>query len=105
MRQEVLETARYPTIAFESTAISADKIADGWYRLAITGKLSLHGAANPQHIDAQLRLMDEEARLSGDHKLLQSAFRIKRVSALAGMIQLQDELKLTFDLAARSQHG
>jgi polyisoprenoid-binding protein YceI len=105
MRQEVLESARYPTIAFESSEIAPVRIADGWYRLAITGKLSLRGVTNPQRLDAQLRLMEGEARLSGDCKLLLSAYRIKPVSALGGMLQLQDELKITFDLVAREQSG
>jgi polyisoprenoid-binding protein YceI len=105
MRQEVLASAAHPTISFESTEISADKIMEGWYRLAITGKLTLRGVTNTQRIDAQFRLMEDEARLSGDGKLSQSAYRIKPVSALAGMLQLQDELKIAFDLVARNQPG
>jgi polyisoprenoid-binding protein YceI len=105
MRQEVLESASHPTIALTSTEISAGKIAEGWYRLAITGKLSLRGVTNTQRLDAQFRLMDDEARLSGDSKLSQSAYRIKPVSALAGMLQLQNELKITFDLVARKERG
>jgi polyisoprenoid-binding protein YceI len=103
MRQEVLETASYPEIVFRSTEISAVKIADGWYRLAIAGTLSLHGATNVHRLDAQFRLMEDEARLSGDCTLMQPAFGIKRVSALAGMIQLKDELKFSFDLVGRKQ--
>jgi polyisoprenoid-binding protein YceI len=105
MRQEVLETARYATIAFESSEISGDKIAEGWYRLVITGNLLLHGVTKPHRLDAQLRLTEDEARVSGDCKLSQSAYRIKPVSALAGMLRLQDELKIAFDLFARTDAG
>jgi polyisoprenoid-binding protein YceI len=98
MRQEVLETASYPEIVFRSTDISAGTIADAWYRLVIAGTLSLHGTTKAHRLDAQFRLMGDEARLSGEGTLRQSDFRIKRVSALAGMIQLQDELKFSFDL-------
>jgi polyisoprenoid-binding protein YceI len=105
MRQDVLESSSYATIALESTEISAVKIADGWYRLAITGKLSLHGVTKTQRIDAQLRLMEDEARLSGESMLSQSAHRIKPVSALAGMIQLQDQLKIAFDLVGRKEQS
>jgi polyisoprenoid-binding protein YceI len=101
MRQEVLETAAYPEVVFHSTEVSAGKIADAWYRLGITGTLSLHGATNVQRLDAQFRLMGDEIRLSGECTLMQSAFRIKPVSALAGMIQLKDELKFSFDLLGR----
>jgi polyisoprenoid-binding protein YceI len=103
MRKEVLETASFPEIVFQSTAITASKIAEGWYRLGIAGELSLHGATNPHRVDAQLRVIEDEARLSGDCELLQLAYRIKPVSALGGMISLKDELKLTFDLVGQSQ--
>jgi polyisoprenoid-binding protein YceI len=98
MRQEVLETAAYPQIVFQSTEIAASKIAEGWYRLEIAGKLSLHGVTNHQRLDAQLRVSEDEIRLSGDCALSQQAYRIKRVSALGGMITVKDELKLAFDL-------
>ncbi len=103
MRNEVLEAAAYPEIVFQSTEITATKIAEAWYRLTIAGKLSLHGVTKSERIDAQLRLMEDEVRLSGDCMVLQSAYRIKPVSALGGMISLKDELKFTFDLVARNQ--
>jgi polyisoprenoid-binding protein YceI len=103
MRKEVLETAAYPEIVFQSTEITGSKIAESWYRLAIAGKLSLHGVTNTQRIDAQLRLMEDEVRLSGDCTVLQPAYRIKPVSALGGMISLKDELKFVFELVGRKQ--
>jgi polyisoprenoid-binding protein YceI len=105
MRQEVVEIAAYPEIVFQSTEITSSKIADGWYRLEIAGKLSLHGVTNPHRFDAQLRLMEDEIRLSGDCPLSQPAYRIKRVSALGGMITLKDELKIAFELVGRRQDG
>jgi polyisoprenoid-binding protein YceI len=105
MRQEVLETARYPEIAFQSTGITADRIADGWYRLRVAGDLSLHGLKRPHEVDAQLRLSDDQARLSGKGTLSMSAYRIKPVSALGGLIKLKDEVKVDFDLAARKSDG
>jgi polyisoprenoid-binding protein YceI len=105
MRQEVLETAAYPEIVFQSTEITPSKIAEGWYRLGIAGKLSLHGVSNPHRLDAQLRVMEDEIRLSGDCALLQPGYRIKKVSALAGMITLKDELKIAFELVGRKQDG
>jgi polyisoprenoid-binding protein YceI len=105
MRQEVLETTAYPEIVFQSTKITASKIAEGWYRLGVAGKLALHGVTNLHQVDAQLRVGEDDLRLSGDSKLLQSAYRIKRVSALGGMITVKDELKLTFELMGSKQDG
>jgi polyisoprenoid-binding protein YceI len=105
MRAEVLESTKFPEIVFQSTEISTTKIADGWYRLGIAGKLSLHGVSNPLRLDTQLRLRDDDLLLSGDCGLLQSAYRIKRVSALGGMINLKDELKFAFELVGHKQDG
>jgi polyisoprenoid-binding protein YceI len=105
MRQEVLLTATYPEIRFDGTAASASRIADNWYRLQIEGNLVIRGVSQTQKIDAQLRIGDAEARLSGEFSLAQSAFQIKRVSAVGGMIVLKDELKCSFDLAGQKQDG
>jgi polyisoprenoid-binding protein YceI len=103
MRREVLETAAYPEIHFRGTAVSADKVAENWYRLRLEGPLALHGVTNGQQVEVQVRLLDEEIRLSGEFTLLLSAFRIKRVSALGGMITLKDALKFSFDLVGRKE--
>jgi polyisoprenoid-binding protein YceI len=103
MRQEVLETASYPEIVFQSTQITTAKIADGWYRLQLAAELRLHGVKKPHAVDAQLRLSEDQARLSGQCTLLLSAYRIRPVSALGGMIKLKDELKFDFDIVGRKQ--
>jgi polyisoprenoid-binding protein YceI len=103
MRREVLETAAYPEIDFQSVEITADRVADNWYRLRLKGELRLHGVKRPQPVDAQLRILEDQVRLSGQCTLLLSAYRIKRVSALGGLIKLKDELKFDFELAGRKE--
>jgi polyisoprenoid-binding protein YceI len=97
-RSEVLEIGTYPEIVFQSTEIRPDKIAEDWYRVQVSGDLSLHGVKKPQQVDAQLRLMENDAHLSGRFTLKQSAFRIKPVTALGGMLKLKDEVRFDFDL-------
>ena len=101
MRREVLETAANPEIVFQSNQAATDKISDNWYRLQFAGDLRLHGVKKAQRVDSQVRLTDGEVRLSGQCALLLSAYRIKPVSALGGMIKLKDELKFNFDLVGR----
>ncbi len=104
MLQEVLEISTWPEVRFESNAIAATRIADNWHRLQIQGTVLLHGVSQAHPIDAQMRTQEEEMRLSGDSKLRQSAFRIKKVTALAGTITLKDELKFAFDLIGRRRN-
>jgi polyisoprenoid-binding protein YceI len=99
MRLEVLETAVYPEIDYHAAEITADRVADNWYRLRLKGELRLHGVKRAQPVDAQVRILEDQVRLSGQCALLLSAYRIKPVSALGGLIKLKDELKLDFDLA------
>ena len=103
MRQEVLETAVYPEIDFQGAEITTGKVADNWYRLRLKGELRLHGVKRPQPVDAQLRILEDQMRLSGQCTLLLSAYRIKPVTALGGLIKLKDELKLDFELVGRPE--
>jgi polyisoprenoid-binding protein YceI len=103
MRREVLETAAYPEIIFQSAEAAADRIADGWYRLRLAGELRLHGVKGRHQLEAQLRLADGQVRLSGQCAVAMSAYRIREVTALAGMIRLKDEVKLDFDLVGSTK--
>jgi polyisoprenoid-binding protein YceI len=98
-----LETARCPEIVFQGKEITAGKIAENWYRVQFSGKLSLHGVTNPHQVDTQLRIVGDQVRLSGDCTLRPSAYRIKPVSALGGLITLRDELKFVYEIVGRKQ--
>jgi polyisoprenoid-binding protein YceI len=101
MRHEVLETARYPEITFQSTEVSGSKVADHWYRILFRGELSLHGLTRVHEVEAELREGGEEIRLTGSTALALSAYRLKRVTALGGLITLKDQVKIAFDLVGR----
>ena len=99
MQEQVLQSAQHPGITYRGTAFVGTRIADNWFRIKIHGNLSLRHVDKPREIDAQLRLLDSGARLSGELALSQAAYGIRPVTALAGMIKLKDVLKLVFDLA------
>jgi polyisoprenoid-binding protein YceI len=103
LMEEVLETAQYPQIAFTSTKVATTQIAANWFRSQIEGDMKLHGITRSVPIDAQLRINEPDVRLSGELTLLLSAFKIKRVSAMGGMIKLKDELKFAFDFVGQQK--
>lgn len=105
MNQEVLETARYPEIVFESSKVSASKVSDGQYMVNLVGDLSLHGVTNSEPLSAQVALMGDTLRAHGEFSLLQTAYGIKPVSIAGGSLKLKDELKCSFDILARKQPG
>jgi len=102
MNQKVLESARYPAITFESTAISVDQLGDGRYKAILNGSLSLRGVSRSIPLTAQVSLSGDLLRAYGEFSILQSAFAISPVSVAGGALKLKDELKLNFDMVARA---
>ena len=105
MREEVLETAKYPEIVFESTSVTGEKIFAGQYRGIINGKLSLHGITRDCAVTSQVIVSEDSLRANGEFTLRQTDYGIKLVSAAGGTIKLKDELKFSFDIIARKENA
>ena len=103
MNQTVLESAKYPDIVFESTAIAATQISEGRYQINMSGNLSLHGVTRSLMVPIQLAFLGEMFRASGECSIAQSNYGIQPVSVAGGSLKLKDELKFTFDIVARKQ--
>jgi polyisoprenoid-binding protein YceI len=103
MNQEVLETAKFPEIVYESTSISVTKMADMLCSATINGNLTLHGVTRNQTIVVRVALLGTMLRASGDFALDQTDYNIKLVSVAGGALKLKDELKFSFEMVARRQ--
>jgi polyisoprenoid-binding protein YceI len=101
MKDEVLETERYPKIGFESSAIQASTIAEGMYRMKIGGKLTLHGVERDIEIPCNLTVGEDRLRTNGEFSIRQTDFGIRLVSVAGGTLKLKDELKFTFDIVGQ----
>jgi polyisoprenoid-binding protein YceI len=101
MNQKVLESTKYPTIGFQSTVRSANALGGGRYQVAMDGTLTLHGASGRVPLNAQVTLIGDTLRASGEFSLLQSNFGIAPVSVAGGALKLKDELKFSFDIVAQ----
>ncbi len=100
MKEDVLETGRFPEIVFESRSVMANLIYAGFYRVQISGQLSLHGVVHDHSIDTQVRLLDNGLRAEGESSLKQAEYRIKKVSVAGGTLKVKDEVKLSFSIVA-----
>jgi polyisoprenoid-binding protein YceI len=100
MDHEVLEVARYPEIAFESTRVSGAKAGESFYRLAIDGNLALHGVTRRLSVPAQVWVTPDQLRANGEFAVRQSDFGIKLASVAGGVLKLKNELKFTYDIVA-----
>lgn len=102
MHDEVLETDGYEEIVYECPRISSiQKIGEGSYSVVLNGELALHGVSHNQSVPARVTLSGDTLRAAGDFSVRQSDYEIAPVSAAGGTIKLKDELKFTFDIAAR----
>jgi polyisoprenoid-binding protein YceI len=102
MRDEVLETARFPQIVYECARVTGQAGA-GEYGVTLDGQLTLHGVTRSQPVEARVTVMGSLLRASGEFTVRQSDYNIKPVSSVGGTLKLKDELKLAFDIAARKQ--
>jgi hypothetical protein len=62
--------------------------------------LALHGVTNRERVNAELHLYDDRIRLVGEHPVRLPYYRIRQESALAGAIQLRDQIQVSFDIVA-----
>ena len=103
MNQEVLETAKFPEIVYETTSISVTKMAEMLCSATLNGKLTMHGVTCNQTIVVRVALLGSMLRASGDFTLDQTDYNIKLVSVAGGALKLKDELKFSFEMVARRQ--
>jgi len=103
MRNDVLETGRFPEIVFEASNPSLSQGGVGLYWANITGKLTLHGVTQPQQITAQVSVTGNQLHASGEFAVRQSSFGIKPVSVAGGTMKIKDDVKITFDFVAHKK--
>ncbi len=98
-RDDVLEGGKFPEITYDCPA---SKVTAAGTSLTLSGELTLHGVTRPQTVSARVFLMGTTLRGQGETTLRQSAYGIKLVSVAGGMLKVKDEVKLTFDILART---
>lgn len=103
MREEVLETAKYPEIIFKSNSVVLSRIGEGRYRARVIGDLTLHGVTQTNvWISGEVTINGDELRARGDFPLKQTDYKIKLVSVAGGTLKIKNEVKCSFDIMGRS---
>jgi polyisoprenoid-binding protein YceI len=98
MREQVLETGKYPEITFNSTTVEVIKNSDTQFQGNIWGDLTLHGVTHNIFIKAQLTFDKKTVRARGEFSLKMSDYSIKRPSVAGGTITVKDTLKFNFNI-------
>jgi polyisoprenoid-binding protein YceI len=103
MSEEVLETAKFPEILYESSQITVTKVSDMLYHATLNGDLTMHGVTRSQPIVARVVLLEGMLRAPGEFLLNQTDYGMKLVSVAGGALKLKNELKFSFEILARRQ--
>ncbi len=101
MREEVLETGKYPEITFNSTTIEVIKNSDTQYQGNIWGDLTLHGVTHNVFIKSQLTFDQKTVRARGEFSLKMTDYSIKPPSVAGGTITVKDTLKFNFNILSQ----
>lgn len=97
----VLESEKYPTITFTSTAVKGKLTKDGKFKIEIAGDITLHGITKRIVIPATVTADADTLNAEGEFTLDRSDFNVKATSAFNGLVRVKNKLKFTFDINAR----
>jgi polyisoprenoid-binding protein YceI len=100
---EVLETKRFPEIAYESKHVTAAQLGENLYAATIAGDLALHGITNRIEFTAQVVVGQDTLRGYGNFSVKQTDFGIAVASIAGGTLKMKDELKIAFFIVAKKQ--
>jgi len=101
MREQVLETGKYPEIIFNSTTIEVIKNSDTQYQGNIWGNLTLHGVTHNVFIKTQLTFDRKTVRARGEFSLKMTDYSIKPPAVAGGAITVKDALKFNFNILSQ----
>ena len=100
LREDVLETAKYPEIVFKSRSVTSERRGDGTFDVRITGDLKLHGVKRQITIPARVSLGNGTLHAIGVVELRQTDFKITPFSFSGGTVGIRDVVTLSFDILA-----
>jgi polyisoprenoid-binding protein YceI len=99
---KVLDVARFPEIRFASKSVTGRVLGSGGYAVDVVGELTLHGVTRPLTVPLKIEVKGESLLAQGEATLRQKDFGMEPVS-VAGVVNVKNELKLTFRIEARQQ--
>jgi polyisoprenoid-binding protein YceI len=95
LRTDVLDAATYPEVKLRSVEISGELP-----NIQVTAAITLKQVIREVVVPVQVATSERAMRAQGELTLKQTDFGIKPFSVAMGAVQVQDELRIRFDLAA-----
>ena len=100
LREDVLETAKYPDIVFKTHNVTSERRGDGTYDVRLVGDLNLHGVKRQVTIPARVSVDGDTLHAIGVFEIRQTDFKITPFSFVSGSVGIKDVVTLSFDILA-----
>lgn len=102
MRKYIFEAAdgQVPDVRFSADTAECPQSASGVYACSASGALVIRGTSRPFAIELKVMRTGEAFHVTGDGKVLLSAYGIERPSQFG--VRTEDEVKIHFDVNARN---
>jgi polyisoprenoid-binding protein YceI len=100
LREDVLETAKFPEIVFKSKSVTSERRGDGTFDVRLAGELTLHGVKKAITIPARVSVDKGTLHAIGVIELRQTDYKITPFSFVSGTVGIRDVVTLSFDIIA-----
>jgi polyisoprenoid-binding protein YceI len=102
LNNSVLDSDKFPKIKFVSASVSDARKSGESRSFTLNGDLSLRDATKRVSFPVTVTISKDQLRATGDAELKQTDFGIKPYSGKLGMISIGDEVKINFEIVAKS---
>jgi polyisoprenoid-binding protein YceI len=99
---QVLDVKKYPSITFESTAVTATGTLPA-ITLTVAGNLTIRATTKAVTVPVAVKVDGSALTASGRFTIKQTDFGIRPISAGGGAVKVKDELTIAFTIAARER--
>lgn len=66
MRENYLETDKYPMAVYEGKIVNAEKIGNNKYKVKVVGNMKIHGVARKQNVEGTLEFLGDDINITTD---------------------------------------
>ena len=98
MRDNYLETDKYPMAVYEGKIVDAEKIGDDKYKVKVAGNMKIHGVSLEQNVEGTLEILGDEINIITDFIVKLTDHKIEVPSLMFMKINENMQLHLDFSL-------
>jgi len=100
LREDVLDTDKFPEITFKTKTVTSSRRGDGTFDVRLAGELNLHGVKRAITIPARVSLDGGALHAIGVFEIRQTDYAITPFSFANGTVGIKDTVTLSFDIVA-----